>query len=445
MKSCKQVVIFLMTLLLVTGLYAAEKRLSGDKSITDATIGVNQIGIDGTLDINSNDISAVGTITAGTVEINDSNTQIYESGSELTFKDAVSGEQKLSDLIGGGGGTSYWEKSGIVIRSNSTEVTYSTDDFVFGSPQLADDNNTDHDIRLLFDKSNGSFRAGKVTSTQWDEANRGSGSAAFGVSTKASGNWGSFAAGNGSIASSDSAVAMGDYCTASGGYSFSMGNSCQSTSSSSVSMGGFCISAGAYSFALGKDITVSSDYSFGIGLDETERTLNQQNTMAIMGGKVGIGSLAPMGIMDIAGVNDVLSLTDYPDGIYLAENAYFDVMFWKHIGTGYAGLSGFSETTGNYIIWNSTASGGAGDTISWTESLTIEPDGDVGIGTSTPNAKLDVEGNIYPHTNNAYYIGKNDDDAPAAWKGIILKDTTNGKYYRIEVISGVVTATDLTD
>ena len=53
--------------------------------------------------------------------------------------------------------------------------------------------------------------------------------------------------------------------------------------------------------------------------------------------------------------------------------------------------------------------------------------------------------NIQPSTDNTYYIGKNDDDTPAAYKGIILKDTTNGKYYRIEIISGVITATDLTD
>jgi hypothetical protein len=53
--------------------------------------------------------------------------------------------------------------------------------------------------------------------------------------------------------------------------------------------------------------------------------------------------------------------------------------------------------------------------------------------------------NIYPTADNAFYLGKNDDDTPFAWKGVILKDTTNGKYYRIEVISGVVTATDLTD
>lgn len=54
-------------------------------------------------------------------------------------------------------------------------------------------------------------------------------------------------------------------------------------------------------------------------------------------------------------------------------------------------------------------------------------------------------GNVLPLTDNTYYLGKNDDDTPFAWKGVILKDTTNGKYYRVEVINGVVTATDLTD
>lgn len=71
--------------------------------------------------------------------------------------------------------------------------------------------------------------------------------------------------------------------------------------------------------------------------------------------------------------------------------------------------------------------------------------GGVGIGTATPAAMLDVAGNIFPTTDNTYYLGKNDDDTPKAWKGVIVKDTTNGKYYRVEVISGVVTATDLTD
>jgi hypothetical protein len=58
---------------------------------------------------------------------------------------------------------------------------------------------------------------------------------------------------------------------------------------------------------------------------------------------------------------------------------------------------------------------------------------------------LTIGGNLYPDTDDTYYLGKNDDDTPFAWKGLILKDTTDGKYYRIEVISGTITATDLTD
>lgn len=53
--------------------------------------------------------------------------------------------------------------------------------------------------------------------------------------------------------------------------------------------------------------------------------------------------------------------------------------------------------------------------------------------------------NHYPLADAMYYLGKNDDDTPLAWKGVILKDTTNGRYYRVEVINGTVTATDLTD
>lgn len=52
---------------------------------------------------------------------------------------------------------------------------------------------------------------------------------------------------------------------------------------------------------------------------------------------------------------------------------------------------------------------------------------------------------VEPFTDDAYYLGRNDDDSPKAWKGLILRDQTNGKYYRIEMLAGVLTATDLTD
>lgn len=61
------------------------------------------------------------------------------------------------------------------------------------------------------------------------------------------------------------------------------------------------------------------------------------------------------------------------------------------------------------------------------------------------NSNIFSGNSIYPAVDNVFYLGKNDDDSPFAWKGVILKDTTDGKYYRIEVINGVVTATDLSD
>lgn len=68
----------------------------------------------------------------------------------------------------------------------------------------------------------------------------------------------------------------------------------------------------------------------------------------------------------------------------------------------------------------------------------------------TADASIDLNGlaltqNVQPMADDTYYLGKNDDDNPAAYKGLILKDTTNGRYYRIEMVGGALTATDLTD
>jgi len=54
-------------------------------------------------------------------------------------------------------------------------------------------------------------------------------------------------------------------------------------------------------------------------------------------------------------------------------------------------------------------------------------------------------GNIYPILDDTSYLGKPDDDSPRAWKALVLKDTANGKYYKIMVTNGAVTAYDLTD
>jgi hypothetical protein len=69
----------------------------------------------------------------------------------------------------------FYTDSGVI-----SQIHNYTDDFVVGSPQLADDGDSDHDKRMWFDKSKGAFRAGGVTGDEWDDANVGDYSAAFG-------------------------------------------------------------------------------------------------------------------------------------------------------------------------------------------------------------------------------------------------------------------------
>ena len=75
------------------------------------------------------------------------------------------------------------------------------------------------------------------------------------------------------------------------------------------------------------------------------------------------------------------------------------------------------------------------------------------IAFDPPNARLHlsfadlrVDGNVEPNVDDTYYVGKDDDDDPRAWKGIISKDQAGtGKYYRLEVYNDALRIVDLTD
>lgn len=72
--------------------------------------------------------------------------------------------------------------------------------------------------------------------------------------------------------------------------------------------------------------------------------------------------------------------------------------------------------------------------------------GFIAAGGATPldlDAGLLTAGNVVPAADDTYYVGKNSISSPLAYKGLVLKDTTNGNYYRVEIISGVVTATQI--
>jgi endosialidase-like protein len=97
-------------------------------------------------------------------------------------------------------------------------------------------------------------------------------------------------------------------------------------------------------------------------------------------GHVGVGTAAPLSRLHVAGtghLNAILDLTDVSEHLTLV------------VGTAGSGLR-FSDTNEFFIA--SQAYGAKGDTTFGNEHLRIRPNGNVGIGTTNPQAKLHVNG-----------------------------------------------------
>lgn len=117
-------------------------------------------------------------------------------------------------------------------------------------------------------------------------------SSAFGYRCYASGS-GATAIGGYASATHNDATAVGAFSSASGFKSTALTASTAS-GQYSVSMGRDAISSGYGSFAMGREIEAQGDYSFAFSLNDQNGTVvSQENTMAIMGGNVGIGTVSP--------------------------------------------------------------------------------------------------------------------------------------------------------
>jgi len=72
-------------------------------------------------------------------------------------------------------------------------------------------------------------------------------------------------------------------------------------------------------------------------------------------------------------------------GNYSAANAYYDGTNWKYITSNYATLYQQSGNSGDGVHkWNVAASGTAGNAISFTQAMTLDASGNLGVGTTTP-------------------------------------------------------------
>ena len=208
-----------------------------------------------------NDEGSSGSITLPSLStIGTSSDKLYNIGSSLYWNGSA---------LGTAGSAGGWTDDGSVIRLslNTDKVGIGTtvpttalhvtgnDGVLFeGTYHNGTALSLGAGTRMMWYPKKAAFRAGSISGTQWDDANIGYYSTAMGYNTTAS------------------------------GYS---------------------------STAMGREIEAGGDYSFAIALNDQNGTnVTQANTMAIMGGKVGIGTANPYSKLAVGG-NGLSTATIY--------------------------------------------------------------------------------------------------------------------------------------
>ncbi len=272
--------------------------------------------------------------------------------------------------------------------------------------------------RMMWVPAKAAFRAGNVSGTQWDDANIGQNSFASGSMVTASGNY-STAMGYNSNASLDYCFALGNNVNASGYASTAIGSNTNATASTSTAMGYITTASGNISTAMGYNTTASGNLSTAMGYSTTSKSFG--------GLSIGLYNDSTIAASNIT-FNPLNRIFQIGNGT--ADNARSNAMTVLQNGNvGIGELSpavplNFASAAGNKIaLWGNAANHygmgtqpnlmqfyvpstiediafGYGNSAAFTENMRIKGNGNVGIGTAGPTAKLSVNGTANNATGN---------------------------------------------
>lgn len=242
---------------------------------------------------------------------------------------------------------------------------------------------------------------------------------AMGGASTASG-FGSTALGYVSVASGDHSTAMGT-STASGHSSTAMGFMSTASGSFSMAVGNNNVASGNYSVALGAGAQAAHAGTF-VWADTTAPSFSSSadNQFLIRAaGGVGIGTGAPATKLHVSDTEARLRLQSTAANAYAVTEHQTDARVW-HSGVGGSATGSLAD---KYYLYDASA----GQT-----RLVVDTAGNVGIGTSSPAAKLHVAGNLTVDGTDASVtahrvsLGWNNTASGSSATALGLNTTANG-------------------